>query len=903
MQANPAPEAWSLVDADVTARRLATSAHGLTRDEARRRFERDGPNELPEQPPTSPFVVLLHQFRSPLIYILLAATVVTLALREYIDAGVIAAVLLLNAAIGYSQERRAEQSVRALMRLLALKTRVIRDGREWEVESRELVAGDVVLLESGARVPADLRLASATALRVDESLLTGESLPVTKSTDALPPPERPLADRTNMAYAGTVVASGRGRGFVVATAERTELGAIASSIAEAGDTDTPLQQRMRRFAHVVGATVATAAVLAFGIGVTLGEAPGHMFMVAVALAVSAVPEGLPVVFTITLALAVRRMARRNAIVRRLPAVETLGSTTVIGSDKTGTLTENRMTVQEIWTAGQVLSLHGENAGAAVRDAWPPAAQTALELTVLAGVVANEAELYREDGRVETQGDPTEAALLVAATALGWEPSEWRATYDAVADLPFEPDRQYSASVRRRNNCYLLFVKGAPERLLTMSTRALAASGEGLLDHDEVRLASEAMARQGLRVLGMAYRELDGPPAGGVVPAPEALVFLGLQGMLDPPREGVRDAIQGCQQAGVRVVMITGDHADTALAIGSRLGIASADTRPLTGAALAELDDEALQARVADVSVYARVAPEQKLRVVQALRARGEVVAVTGDGVNDAPALKAADIGIAMGRSGTDVAREAADMVLADDNFVSIYAAVEEGRVTFDNLRKVTFFLVSTGAAEVIMILTALTLGWPLPLLAAQILWLNLVTNGLQDVALAFEPGEPGVLDRPPRPRREGVMSRLLWERTIVTGLVMAAGTLALFRFELDQGATLVRAQTVALTTMVLFQMFHVGNCRSDYVSAFRRSPLLNPFLFIATTAALLIHLLALYVEPFQIVLRVEPLELAAWPRIVAVAASVVVVIEVHKWLRPAPRQQRAVHAGQAPARR
>jgi Ca2+-transporting ATPase len=425
----------------------------------------------------------------------------------------------------------------------------------------------------------------------------------------------------------------------------------------------------------------------------------------------------------------------------------------------------------------------------------------------------------------------------------------------------------------------------------MSTRLMVGTGVVPLDAETVLHAAKNMGSRGLRVLGMAYRTLPDAPAGGVVAPPEELTFLGLQGMLDPPRAGVREAIQGCQDAGIRVVMITGDHAETAMAIGSHLGIATTGAAPLTGAELEQLDDAELRVRVGKVTVYARVAPEHKLRVVQALRNTGEIVAVTGDGVNDAPALKAAEIGIAMGKSGTDVAREASDMVLADDNFVSIYAAVEEGRVTFDNLRKVTFFLVSTGAAEVIMILTALSIGWPLPLVAAQILWLNLVTNGLQDVALAFEPAEPGVLKRPPRPRAEGVMSRLLWERTIVTGLVMAAGTLALFRWELDQTGSLTRAQTVALTTMVLFQVFHVGNCRSDYVSVFKRNPFSNPFLFVATAAALLIHVGALYFSPAQLILRIEPIEMEAWVRIVAVAATIVVAIEVHKVVR---RDSRAV---------
>jgi magnesium-transporting ATPase (P-type) len=883
-----APPPWHTVEPDAIAFRLETSPHGLSQDEARHRLERDGPNQLAETRTTSPFIILLHQFRSPLIYILLAATLVTLLLEEFIDAGIIAAVLVLNAVVGFTQERRAEKSVRALMRLMAPKAHVVRGGREWSIDSRDLVAGDVVLLESGARVPADVRLFSTTALRVDESLLTGESLPVTKTTASLDPPERPLADRTNMAFMGTVAVSGRGRGYVVTTGVGTELGAIAESIRGEVATETPLQRQMKRFGHVVGIAVFLSASSAFAIGVSLGASPSHMFMVAVALAVSAVPEGLPVIFTITLALAVRRMARCNAIVRRLPAVETLGSTTVIGSDKTGTLTENRMTVQEVWAAGRTTTV-GVSGPTALREPPVLARATPLDLVLLAGVLTNEAELYRQDGTVETQGDPTEAALLVGAATFGLEPEAVRAAYPSVEELPFEPDRQYSASVRTIDGQYVMFVKGAPERLLDMSTRLMGPGGVEPLDIHAVLRAGAGMADRRLRVLGLAYRLLPDAPSEGVVPPPEELTFLGLQGMLDPPRAGVREAIQGCQDAGIRVVMITGDHANTALAIGSQVNIDGGDTSPLTGAEVEGLDDAALRARVGEVAVYARVTPEHKLRIVRALRDTGEVVAVTGDGVNDAPALKAADIGIAMGKSGTDVAREASDMVLADDNFVSIYAAVEEGRITFDNLRKVTFFLISTGAAEVIMILTALSAGWPLPLVAAQILWLNLVTNGLQDIALAFEPGEPGVLKRPPRPRAEGVMSHLLWERTVLTGLVMAAGTLALFRWELGETGSLRLAQTVALTTMVVFQMFHVGNCRSDFVSVFKRSPFSNPFLFIATAAALLLHAGALYFAPTQIVLRVEPLGLETWGRIVVVASTIVLAIEIHKLARPDTR--------------
>jgi Ca2+-transporting ATPase len=877
-------EAWHALDVSCVEAALGTTAHGLEATEAARRLGEHGPNQLEDQPPTSPLVVLLRQFRSPLIYILLVATAVTLLLDELIDAGVIGFVLLLNAAIGFTQERKAEGAVRALMQLVVPRARVVRGGQEWEIDSRELVPGDVVLLESGARIPADLRLVAANALQIDESLLTGESLPVTKRTQPVGEAV-PLADRTNMAYTGSVVTTGRGRGVVVATGGSTELGAIAGMIRSEVGAETPLQRRMADFSKIVGIAVGVASLVAFASGVALGGDADEMFLTAVALAVAAIPEGLPVVFTITLALGVRRMAQRNAIIRRLPAVETLGSTTVIGSDKTGTLTENRMTVQRVWThegtftvepEGLVLLLDGE---AISVDDHP-----SLRLTLLAAVLANEAEAYRTDEGLQLTGDPTEAALLVSAIAAGIEPDAVREDHRELAEIPFEPERRYSASVRDRHGAHEVFVKGAPERLIDMCTSVATGAGTAPIDRERLHAAARDLAARGLRVLAMAHRALPAPLADpDDVGEPDDLTFLGLQGMMDPPRAGVREAVATCHGAGMRVVMITGDHAITARAIAKDLGIASEQV--LTGPELDDLTDEELLDVVDRVGVYARVSPEGKMRIVRALEGLGHVVAVTGDGVNDAPALKAAAIGIAMGRGGTDVAREAADMVLADDNFVSIAAAVEEGRVTFDNVRKVTFFLVSTGAATISAILFGVWAQWPLLMLPAQLLWLNLVTNGLQDVALAFEPGEPGVLRRPPRRPSEGMLSRLLWERTAIAGLVMAAGTLVLFRWELDRNGSLPAAQTVALSTMVVFMAFHVGNARSESTSLLRLNPVSNRFLFAATLAAVAVHIASLYLPPTQFVLRVEPIELAAWVRIVAVASSILVVIEVHKLLR------------------
>lgn len=883
----PSVTPWHSLDGAEVERRLEAGGHGLVELEAQARLGRYGPNTLEEEPLAPPWRAFLGQFRSPLIFILLLALVVTLVLGEYLDASVIAAVLVLNAVIGFTQERKAEGAVRALMQLVVPRARVVREGQDREIDSRDLVPGDVVLLESGGRIPADLRLTSSTALKVDESLLTGESVPVAKNTEAVDV-DAVLSDRSCMAYTGATVTAGRGVGVAVATGHRTELGAIAGLMRAEAVSATPLQLRMDHFAKIIGVAVAVAALVAFVSGVALGESVEKMFLVAVALAVSAVPEGLPVAVTITLAVGVRRMARRNAIIRRLPAVETLGSTTVIGSDKTGTLTENRMTVQEIWTPAHAFTLAGGVPDGEFLEGDEPAAiqdDRALHLTLLAGVMTNEADLHWTDGELTTTGDPTEVALLLSATTAGLDPGDVRTAYPVFAEIPFESIQQYSASIRHRHDEHIVFVKGAPERVLGMCTEMLTDHGAVPLDADAVASAARELAARGQRVLAFAHRPLAEPFAdASEIRQPQGLVFLGLQAMIDPPRFGVKDSIAACQSAGIRVVMVTGDHVDTALAIADQLGIRTAEGA-LTGAELAELDDGRLAEHVGRVSVYARVSPEDKLCIVRALQARGDVVAVTGDGVNDAPALKAAEIGIAMGDKGTDVAREASEMVLADDNFVSIVAAVEEGRVTFDNIRKVTFFLVSTGAAEIIAILVAVWLQWPLILLPAQLLWLNLVTNGLQDVALAFEPAEKGVLRRPPRRTGGGVLDWLMWERVVLSGLVMSAGMLIMFRWELDTTDSLIMAQTVALTTMVVYQVFQAGNARSETESVFRRNPFSNKFLFLATAAALGIHIGALYFPPTQYVLRVEPIGLGAWLRIVVIATSILVAMEIHKALR------------------
>lgn len=880
------PVAWHALDRTEVEATLETSEAGLTPAEAGMRLARWGPNGLPEAPPPSALSVLLKQFASPLVAILLVAAVVTAILGETIDTGVIVVVILVGASLGFWQERRAERSARALDRLLAPHTHAIRNGTESDLESRELVPGDRVRLASGAQVPADLWLAAATDLTIDESLLTGESAPVPKWAAPVPA-VTPLADRTNLAHAGTVVTRGRGWGYVVATGEATALGRIALEVRQAPAMATPLQRRMGSLARQITLLVLAAAILSFGIGVLRGEGAGEMFRVAVALAVAAVPEGLPVILTIALAVGVHRMARRQAIIRQLLAVETLGSTTVIASDKTGTLTENRMTVQAIWADRVITSLPDlpPLSTACFEPDRRAAACSPPELTLLTGVLANEAAWAMTASGLEVRGDPTEVALLQAAHSLGFEPEAIRQARPVVAEIPFESVRQYSASVRAWSGASEIFVKGAPERVIALCSSLLTAAGPVPLDADMARAAADQMAARGLRVLAMAYHSLSGSEfSDDLGSEPSDLVLVGMQGMMDPPRPGVREAIARCNEAGIRVIMITGDHAATARAVSRELGIGR-DPRVVTGDDLAGLDAEALRATVRQHEVYARIAPEQKLRIVRALQADREIVAVTGDGVNDAPALKAADIGVAMGKKGSDVAREAAQMILADDNFITIVSAVEEGRVTFDNVRRTTYFLVATGAAEVLIILGALAVGWPTPLLPAQILWLNLVTDGLEDKALAIEPGEPDVLQRPPRPLSEGLISRRLWERTVLTAITIASGTLAMFRWELAQSGSLLQAQTVALTTLVIFEAFQAGNARSERRSLFRLSPFSNRFLLLGTVAAVGIHIAALYLPPTQFILRVVPIDLAAWIRIVLVATTVILVIELHKWLR------------------
>jgi magnesium-transporting ATPase (P-type) len=865
---------------------LRSGPDGIDRADAEARLAAWGPNVLEEERAVRPSVILLRQFRSPLIYILLVAAAVTIALEEYVDAAVIGFVLLFNAVVGFFQEYRAERSLEALRELARARARVMRDGRELEIDATELVPGDVVLIEAGAKVPADARIVHAVALDVDESLLTGESAVVSKRGEPVDP-EAQVADRGSMLFMGTIVTSGHARAVITATGAGTELGRVAGTVQRIAPSPTPLQKRMSRFTRLVGIWALTSSALGFVIGAIHGEELSELFRAMVALAVAALPEGLPIALTVTLAISVSRMARRGAIVRHLPAVETLGSCSVIGSDKTGTLTQNRMTVERIIAGGERFELTGggyRTRGEILSDGIEASAEegSPLELTLRAGALANEATLAERGGEPDVTGDPTEVALLVSAAKAGLFRDELEDRFPRWADIPFDSERRYAATFNHRDGGSLVFVKGAPEQVLEMCTNA---AGLDSLDPGRILDEADEMASEGLRVLAMAYRDFGSvePGADLLREHPTALTFLGLQGMMDPPREEAREAVERCRRAGIRAVMITGDHATTALAIAAKLGIAGPGERVVTSRELDDVGDADLESLVGEVAVYARVSPEHKLRLVRALQGRGEVVAVTGDGVNDAPALKQADIGAAMGGSGTDVAKEAADMVITDDNFATIFAAVEEGRVAFDNVRKATFFLISANVAAVLAVMVSLGGGLALPFVAVQLLWLNLITNGVQDIALAFEPGEKHLTDRPPRSPREGVISSLLWERTAIAALVMAAGTLAMFHLYLDDGID--EARSVALTTMVVFQALHAGNSRSETLSAFGKSPFSNRFLFVGTLGALAIHTAALYLPFTQYALSLEPISLRAWFEIFAVSLSVIAAVELHKLIR------------------
>jgi len=907
---------WHTLSRADAARTLAADLeHGLSPEEVARRIAEHGPNRLAEKPGTPEWQRFAAQLIQPLVLVLVVAGTVTAVLGAWVDSAVIFGVVVVNAVIGYVQEGRAEAALKALMSSVATEVSVVRAGQTLRRPAHDLVPGDLVVLAAGDKVPADLRLSRSAELRVDEAALTGESVPVSKHVNSLAA-ETPLAERGNMAYSGTAVVAGSGRGVVVATGERSETGQIARAIADTVSLATPLTRQLSGFARQLLLVISGLAVFTFVVGLLRGEALYDMFMAAVALAVGAIPEGLPAAVTVTLAIGVGRMAKRRAVIRRMPAVEALGSATVICTDKTGTLTENAMTVRAIHAGGRTLTVGGHGyqpSGEFQRDGLPAKPDGVWREVLLAGLLCNDATLHHDGRHWTISGDPTEAALLVVARKAGLDEAVLAKAMPRLAERPFSSEKQWMATLHEVEGSQLIYLKGAVERVLARCDRWLDEHGQlrGLDAEAKASFEQEArrMAEGGLRVLALARRQVPRVQAGvgaraeagtkevaGIADAllADALVCLGLVGMIDPPRASAAAAIRSCHRAGVAVKMITGDHAVTALAIARQLGLIDAgqgrSERVLSGAELAELDDAALREAVRHTHVFARVEPTQKLRLVQALQANGEVVAMTGDGVNDAPALKAADIGVAMGGAGTEVAKEAADMVLTDDNFATIEAAIEEGRGVYDNLVKFVTWTLPTNFGEGFVILAAIVAGVQLPITPLQILWINMTTAVLLGMTLSFEPVERGgrgekgggVMYRPPRIPGSPVLDpRLVWRVALVSAF-MLAGAFGLFLLHQSRGASLEEARTVAVNVFVMIEVFYLFNCRSLDRSFFSVGLFSNRWIWGGVALMLTLQGLLTYLPAMNRAFATAPISLAAWGEIVAVAALASAVIALEK---------------------
>ena len=888
---------WHGVPVSEVAALLQTDLiSGLSADEAESRLKEYGPNKVTEKPGTPPWKRFVLQFHQPLIYILLVASGVTLALGEFVDGLVIFGVVFVLAIIGYIQETKAENAIRALTKMFVAEATVRRDRRKQRVPSSELVPGDVVLLQSGDRVGADLRLVRVRNLQIDESMLTGESLPARKHVDALAL-ETMLADRRNLAFAGTLVTRGEAEGVVWATGDQTETGRIARLISEVVESSTPLMRRVAQFSRILLWLILGLAAFAFAIGVWRGEKVVQMFVAAVALAVGAIPEGLPAAVTITLAIGVARMARRRAIIRKLPAVETLGSTTVICSDKTGTLTENQMTVQQIFAGGKLYEVTGtgyDPSGAIQGDGKPivPEKHLALLTCLRAGLLCNDSVLIREDNKIRVEGDPTEAALIVAAEKAGLAYPDVRGQFDRLDAIPFESEHQFMATLHRAKEGHIIYKKGAVERVVgRCSTMADDFGHELPIEPNQVLAAAERMAAHGLRVLAFAQRKATtGQRQLEHHHVARDLTFLGLEGMMDPPRPEAIAAVRRCQKAGIAVKMITGDHLLTARAIAQQIGLRGGSNHEMpnavTGHALEKASNEELRIIAEDSAVFARVTAEQKLRLVEALQSRGHIVAMTGDGVNDAPALKQADIGIAMGICGTDVAKSAADMILTDDNFASIEAAVEEGRGIFDNLKKFIVWTLPTNVGESFVLLAAILLGTALPMLPVQLLWINMTAVTLLGTMLVFEPKEADLMDRLPRDPNQPIFTFPLFMRTGFVSLLMLAGGFALFLWELRrEHVPLAEARTAVVNAIVMVEAFYLLNCRSLSRSIFSLGIFSNLWVILGIGLIVAVQLLFTYAPVMNRLFHSAPIDADSWSRILAVAVVAFAAVELEKWIR------------------
>ncbi|MGG2993398.1 calcium-translocating P-type ATPase, SERCA-type [Paenibacillus macerans] len=893
---------WHQWSAEALLERFGvTRDQGLSDEEARRRREESGWNELEEGKRISPILLFLNQFKDFMMLVLMGATLISGFLGEYLDAVTIIAIIILNGVLGFIQEFRAERSLRALKQLSAPHANVLREGTVKHVPARELVPGDIVVLESGDRIPADIRWLSTNSLDVEESALTGESHPVGKHAGVLSESEVPLGDQKNIGFMGTMITRGTGRGIVIRTGMGTEMGKIADLIQNTEVQETPLQRRLEQLGKILIYMALGLTVLVVLVGILQGQPASGMFFAGVSLAVAAIPEGLPAIVTIALALGVQRMIKRKAIVRKLPSVETLGCASVICSDKTGTLTQNKMTVTRLWLEGRSLEVTGEGyepVGNILEGGSPVDLRQDQSLRRLLQISAlcSNAVIYEEDpeqrGRRKTKdeaaagpvwklkGDPTEGALVTLASKMGLSPASLSGMYVREREFPFDSKRKRMSVIVSHQGGKMALVKGAPDMLLERCSYIL---WEGKVVpftgtfRQKVQAANEKMARGALRVLGMAYRELRPHEGADDEDGAESqLIFVGLTGMIDPPRREARDAINVCRKAGIKTVMITGDHGLTAEAIASELGILPRGGSAMSGQQLEGLSDEELDRQVENIYVYSRVSPEHKLRIVKALQRRGHVVAMTGDGVNDAPAIKAADIGIAMGMTGTDVSKEASSLILSDDNFTSIVAAIEEGRNIYENIRKFIRYLLASNVGEILTMFFAMLAGLPLPLLPIQILWVNLVTDGLPAMALGVDQPEKDLMEHKPRGANENIFARRLGWKIISRGVLIGVCTLGAFWLTLqyapDDPGQLAKAQSVAFATLVMAQLIHVFDCRSSR-SIFHRNILQNKLLVLAVLSSIILMLGVMYIEPLQPIFKTVPLGTREWA-ITLVAAGI-----------------------------
>ncbi len=855
---------------------------GLSDDDVGKRVKQFGTNELEEGEKQSALLLFFNQFKDFMVLVLLAATLISGLLGEYIDAIAIIAIIIINSFLGFYQERRAEKSLSALKELSQPQVQVLRNGEWVKVLSRDLVPGDVIKFSSGDRIGADVRVIESRSLEVEESALTGESVPVQKVTDSIKNPNLTLGDMENMGFMGTMVTRGSGVGVVIATGMKTAMGQIADLLQNAESQTTPLQRRLEQLGKILIVTALFLTVLVVGIGVLQGNDLYTMVLAGVSLAVAAIPEGLPAIVTIALSLGVQKMIRKNAVVRKLPAVETLGCASVICSDKTGTLTQNKMTVTKIWSSGRTWSVDGtgyEPQGNYYEkdQAVDPKNEKVLQQLLTFGMLCNHAEIEQKSGEFVLNGDPTEGALIVAGMKAGFTKSQLLSQFEIVNEFPFDSTRKMmSVIVKDSTGRQFVVTKGAPDVLIGQSKTILMGNRTeniGSREKTVVQAAIDGLASQALRTIAIAYKEIS---ANTIIlhekEAESDLVFIGLQGIIDPPRPEVKKAVKECKEAGIKTVMITGDHVITANAIAKQLGIANGQSRVLEGKELSNMSVEELEDVVDHVSVFARVSPEHKLKIVQAFQNRGHIVAMTGDGVNDAPAIKTADIGIAMGITGTDVAKEASSLVLMDDNFASIKSAIIEGRNIYENIRKFIRYLLASNVGEILVMLFAMILGLPLPLVPIQILWVNLVTDGLPAMALGLDRPEDNVMKRDPRSPNEGVFARGLGWKVISRGFLIGISTIAAFMFAYNENPdNLAYAQTIAFATLVMAQLIHVFDCRSEK-SILSRNPFGNMYLVWAVISSLLLVLVVIYVPALQSIFHTVAILPKDWLMVIGLAS-------------------------------